>query len=71
MSSMIVSSDSPLVRMVSTKSRWSGASSACINNPVIAITPFIGVRISWLIVARNSALPCAASSAAIRAVSRR
>ena len=33
------------------------------------ITPFIGVRISWLMLARNVLLACAAASAASLAVS--
>ena len=53
---MISSSASPDVWMVSTYSRCSGVSSVSIRRPVMPMTPLSGVRISWLIVARNSDL---------------
>ncbi len=47
-----------------------GESSAVSSrSPDMAMTPFIGVRISWLMLARNSALARAAASAATRAAS--
>lgn len=48
-------------------SRWSGVSCVSSSKPVIAMTPFIGVRISWLMFARNSDFARAAASAAARA----
>ena len=51
---MIVSSASPEPRTVSAYSRCSGLSSVSSSSPVMPITPFIGVRISWLMLARNS-----------------
>ena len=33
------------------------------SRPVMPMTPFIGVRISWLMVARNALLACVAASA--------
>jgi hypothetical protein len=53
---MMVSSASPLCRIVSAYSRCSGSSFESKSKLVIPITPFIGVRISWLIMARNSLL---------------
>ena len=67
MSLMIVSSASPEWRTVSAYSRCSGVSGVSSSSPVMPITPFIGVRISWLIVARNSLLARLAASAASRA----
>ncbi len=67
MSSMMHCSASPETRIVSTYSRCSGASGVFANNPVMPITPFMGVRISWLIVAKNSDLSRTASNAASRA----
>ena len=66
---MIASSASPLVRMVSAKSRWSAESGESSSRLVIPTTPFIGVRISWLIIARNwllARLAWVASSASRR-----
>jgi hypothetical protein len=48
---------------VSPYSRCSGVSGVSRSRPVIPITPFIGVRISWLIVARNALLARVAASA--------
>ena len=47
------SSESPEVRITSTYSFCSSVNSVSRSNLVIPITPFIGVRISWLIFARN------------------
>ena len=63
---MIVRSASPLPRMVSVNSRCRGLSSPSSSSPVMPITPFIGVRISWLMLARNSLL---ARSVAFRMIS--
>ena len=60
---MIPSSDSPLERMISANSRWRGCRSVSSSSPLIPITAFIGVRISWLIVARNEPFAAFASSA--------
>ena len=65
MSLMIVSSASPDVRIVSAKSRCSGSSSVSRSRPLIPMTAFIGVRISWLIAARNALLAWLAPSAAV------
>ena len=46
MSLMITSSDSPLVRTVSTSSRCSSSKAVSVSRLVIPITAFIGVRIS-------------------------
>ena len=64
---MRVSSASPEWRTVSAYSRCSGVSGVSSSSPVMPMTPFIGVRISWLIVARNSLLARLAASAASRA----
>ncbi len=58
---------SPLLRTVSAYCRCSGSRSVSSSRPVMPITPFIGVRISWLMVARNSLLALVASSALSRA----
>ena len=68
---MMASSDSPLVRSVSTKSRCVGVSSVSSSRPVMPMTPFIGVRISWLMLARNSDLVRLPASAISLASSRR
>ena len=47
-------------------SRWSASSWVSSSSPVMPMTPFIGVRISWLIVARNALLASLAASAAAR-----
>jgi len=64
---MIVSSASPLSRMVLAKSRWSSVSAVSSSRPLMPITAFIGVRVSWLMVARNALLASLAVSAAARA----
>ena len=53
---MIVSSAFADVRTVSLYSRCSGESGVSSSSPVMPMTPFIGVRISWLMLARNTAL---------------
>ena len=66
---------SPLCRIVSANWRCSRVSGVPRRRLVIPMTPFIGVRISWLIVARkallarlaSSASRVAASSSAVRA----
>ena len=67
MSLMIVSSASPESRIVLAKSRWSSDSGVSSSSPLMPITAFIGVRISWLIVARKALLASLAVSAAARA----
>ena len=57
-------SDSALARMVSPKSRCSGVRFESSKRPVMPIMPFMGVRISWLMLARNSLLARLAVSAA-------
>ena len=61
---MIVRSASPDVRIVSAKSRCSASSSVSSRSPLIPMTAFIGVRISWLIAARNALFAWFAASAA-------
>ena len=51
---MIVSSASPAPRTPSAYCRWRSSRSVLSSSPVSPMTPFIGVRISWLIVARNA-----------------
>ena len=63
MSLMIVSSASPLSRMVLAKSRCSSVSGVSSSSPLMPMTAFIGVRISWLIVARKALLASLAASA--------
>ncbi len=67
MSLMIVSSESPESRMVVAKSRWSSVSGVSSSSPLMPMTAFIGVRISWLIVARKALLASLAASAWARA----
>ena len=67
MSSITRSSASPLDRTTSASSRWSGVSSVPSSRPLIPITAFIGVRISWLIVARKALFARVAASASSRA----
>jgi hypothetical protein len=69
MSLMRVKSASAEERTVSRKPRWSGLSSVSRVRSVIPMMPFIGVRISWLMFARNSLLARLALSAALRAAS--
>ena len=62
MSLMIVSRLSPEWRMVSTNSSCSAVSAVSSSSVVMPMTPFIGVRISWLMLARNSDFARVASS---------
>ncbi len=54
MSLRIVSNDSADPLTVLRQSAWYGVSSVSRARAVIPMTPFIGVRISWLMFARNS-----------------
>ncbi len=65
---MIVRSASPEVRIVFTKSRCSAVSGVSMRMLVIPMTPFMGVRISWDIEARNSLLARDAKSASALAL---
>ena len=67
MSLMIDSSASPLREIVEAYSRCSASSSVSPSRPLIPMIAFIGVRISWLIVARNALLDSFAASATSRA----
>ena len=71
MSLMISSSAFPLRLMLSASSRWRVSSRDICSNSVMPNTPFIGVRISWLIVARKSLLARLAASAARSAAEER
>ena len=64
---MIASSASPLREIVEAYSRCSASSSVSPSRPLIPMIAFIGVRISWLIVARNALLDSFAASAISRA----
>ena len=64
---MIVRRLSPLLRTTSSSSRCSSSRTVSSTSPVIPITAFIGVRISWLIIARNEDFARVASRAASRA----
>ena len=55
------------VRTVPRLSRWSAVSSLSSTRSVMPMMPFIGVRISWLMLARNSLLARLASIARSRA----
>ena len=68
MSLITVSRESPDIFTVSRYSRCSGVSSVSSARSVIPITPFSGVRISWLMLAKNSLFARLAASAASRAV---
>jgi len=50
------SSVSPLLRTSVSRSRWSAVRSESSTTPVNPRIPFMGVRISWLMFARNSLL---------------
>ena len=63
MSLIRASSTADEVLMVCTKSACSRVSTVCASNCTMPITPFIGVRISWLMVARNAAFASAALTA--------
>ena len=67
MSLMIVSSESALPAIVCVKSRCFGVISVSSSKSVMPMIPFIGVRISWLILARNSLFNRADSMAVSRA----
>ena len=64
MSLMMVSSESADLNTSSAYSRCSVVSSVSRRSSVMPTTPFIGVRISWLMFARNSLLAWLALSAA-------
>ena len=64
---MTLSSASPARLSVCAKTRWSGSSSVSSRSSVQPITPLIGVRISWLMLARKSDLSREASVAWSRA----
>ncbi len=70
MSLMISRSARPDTSMTSAYSRCSGVRPVSRRRRVIPITPFMGVRISWLMFATNSDLRREASSAACRARTR-
>ena len=55
---MIVSSASPLFAIVAAYSRCSASSAVSSSRPLIPMIAFIGVRISWLVAARNALLAC-------------
>ena len=67
MSLMIVSSASPLVRIISANSCCCGSSFVFSSSPLIPMIAFIGVRISWLMVARKALFAWLAASASRRA----
>ncbi len=54
---------------IRSDSRWSGVRSVSSTRSVMPMTPFIGVRISWLMLARNSLFDRLAASAASLAAS--
>ena len=58
------SSVSPDPWINATISRCAGVSSVCDRASTMPMTPFSGVRISWLILARKSVLAWLATSAA-------
>ena len=64
---MTPSRPSALERSVARYSRCSGDSGVSSSSSAIPKTPFIGVRISWLMLARNSLLARLPASAARRA----
>ena len=57
------SSDSALLRIVAARRRCFASSDVSRSSSVIPSTPFIGVRISWLMAARNSLFAALAASA--------
>ncbi len=67
---MIASNVSPLPRMVFTKSACSGVRGESRRRSAIPTTAFIGVRISWLMLAKKVLLSLAAASAICRASSK-
>src|SRR5581483_3833324 len=64
MSLMIDSRCCPLARMVSAHSRWRSDISVSASRSVMPMIAFIGVRISWLMLATNSLLARLATRAA-------
>ncbi len=64
---MIVSNESAHVCTVSANSRCSTLNLVSINKPDMPMIPFMGVRISWLMLARNSLLVLEEIRAASRA----
>ena len=64
---MTPSSASPDELAVCTYSRCSASSGVSPSSSSMPITPFSGVRISWLMLARNSDLARDASTASARA----
>ena len=54
MSLMISSRANEESRTVVAMRFWSALSGVCLSSSIMPITPFIGVRISWLMVARNA-----------------
>jgi hypothetical protein len=69
MSLMMVSSAWADERTMPTNSRCSGVRSVASTSSVMPMMPFMGVRISWLMLARNSLFARLAASAASRACS--
>ena len=67
MSLMTLRSVSADSRAITRYSRCSSASGVCRVRSVMPMMPFIGVRISWLMLARNSLLARLAASAACSA----
>ena len=61
---MIASRLAPDLAITSAKRRCLAGSSPAASISAITMTPFIGVRISWLMVARKSLLATLAASAA-------
>ncbi len=70
MSEMIASSASPDAASASTYSSWTGSRSVSRSRLAIPITPFSGVRISWLMLATKSDFSREAASAWSRASTR-
>ena len=60
---MMVSRASLLLRMISVNSRCSAVRPVSSSRLVMPITAFMGVRISWLMLARKALLASVASSA--------
>ncbi len=67
-SSMMRSSEPAELRMVPTIRFWRSLSGSRSSSSAVPRTPFIGVRISWLMVARKVDLAWLAASASSRAV---
>ena len=68
---IIASRASPLLRIISTYSFCIGLRSSYWRRAVMPMTAFIGVRISWLMLARNSDLAALACSACLAICSAR